>query len=126
MVITSCLDGFQVTQLVFVHLGGVKRLFEGCYFNIWVGQELDMEIDELTLRRYSVVLVITETLDTLFRLAAGEFYALFSFLRRVISYHPSLHFRSHTYTHAHRKAVGSCYLVSDRWEELCMQVLQCL
>lgn len=77
MVITSCLDGFQVTQLAFVHLGGVKRLFEGCYVNIWVGQELDMEMDELTLRHYSVVLVITETLDTLFRLAAGEFYAVF-------------------------------------------------
>lgn len=37
--------------------------FEGCDVNIWVEQELDMVMDEFTLRQYSVVLVIAETLD---------------------------------------------------------------
>lgn len=82
MDITSSLDSFQVTQLAFMHLSGAKMRFEGCYVNIWVGQELDMVMDELTLRQYSVVLVIAETLDTLFRLAAGEIYAVFSFTEK--------------------------------------------
>lgn len=55
---------------------------------------LYLVMDELSLRRYSVVLVMTETFKTVLRLAVGEVKLLPCFLWKIIIV--LLHLRSHS------------------------------